>query len=181
MEKRTATLIGILTILISLNTVASTEILYDFEGNTEGWAPEWGLKQELQTAKSRTRHGDHSLLVKHHFKPKEDSIGFRILFDAPKDFASKPGFAGFTAWIFVPGGDGWQAQIYLHTGSNWKWCAGKLHENLQPGWHQIVITKDEIGDATEVRDIGIQVKNFKLNYKAKIYVDRIEALYATAD
>jgi len=177
MKKRMAVLTVSILFLSSFYAAGKVQLLYDFEDGPENWTKDWGLKQKLDVAKRRTRHGKQSLLVKHHFKPKADNIGFRILFDSPKDFTIQPGFVGFSAWIYFPSGDAWQAQMYTHTGNAWKWREGKLNENLHPGWHQIKIMADEIEDLSEIRDIGIQVKNHKLNYKAKIYVDRVEALY----
>jgi hypothetical protein len=156
---------------------AGNQILYDFEDNNEGWTTEWGAKQNPTNDTRFARHGKGSLKVNHRFKKKDDNVGVRILFESPKDFTTIPGFGGFSAWVYFPGGNSWEAQIYTHTGDDWKWCNGKLNQNLQPGWYQIFIKPEEIADAKQIRDIGIQVKNFKLDQDTAFYVDRIEAIY----
>lgn len=171
----------ILTIALAFATItahAKNQILYDFEDNDEGWTSEWGAKQNPTNDTRFSKHGKSSLRINHHFKKKDNNVGVRILFESPKDFTTIPGFSGFSAWVYFPGGNGWEVQIYTHIGDDWKWCNGKLYKNLQPGWYQIFITPEEISDAKQIRDIGIQVKNFKLDQDTSFYVDRIEAIYA---
>lgn len=169
-------LLAIAVVLAPAASLAAATILYDFESGTEGWVTEWGLKGQPTTSTRYTRHGDNSLLLEHNFTKKENNIGTRIVFDEAQDFAVKPGFAGFSAWVYFPSGNGWEAQIYMHTGDEWKWSFGKLYSDLQPGWHQIFMRAEEIEDAGRVRDLGIQIKNHKLNGDASIYIDRIEML-----
>ena len=159
---------------------AENQILYDFETGNDGWTPEWGAKQNPTCDTHFSKHGKSSLRINHLFKKKDDCVGVRILFESPRDFTTIPGFGGFSAWIYFPADDCWEAQIYLHTGDDWTWGNGKLYKNLQPGWHQIVIQSNEIADATQIRDIGIQIKNFKLSKESVFYVDRVEAIYTNA-
>lgn len=161
----------------AVTACAEDQLLYDFENNNEGWTSEWGAKQDPTSDTHFSKHGKASLKVHHHFKKKDDNVGVRILFESPKDFTTIPGFGGFSAWVYFPGGDCWETQIYTHTGDDWEWCNGKLHKDLQPGWHQIFITPEEIPNAKQIRDIGIQVKNFKIDQDTAFYVDRIEAIY----
>lgn len=169
--------LGCLLIAATFSLSASAELLFDFEDGLAGWAADWGLKEPLETSATRSRSGNKSLLVTHQFKPKDESVGFRIVFDPPRDFTGQAGFAGFTAWVNFPSGDGWEAQMYVHTGDDWKWCEGSLNKNLQPGWHRISIPADQIADPAAVRSIGIQIKNYKLQRNMKFYVDRVESVY----
>ncbi len=174
---RQAILTSSLLLAATLTANAGTTLLYDFEGGTEGWDSEWGLKQAPTNSSKYSRHGDESLKLTHEFTKKDYTIGVRILFDNPRDFLSETGFAGFSAWVYFPSSDGWEAQFYTHNGDGWKWANGKLYNQLQPGWHQIFLRPEDIAGARELRDLGIQFKNFKVKGDASIYVDRIEALY----
>ena len=175
MNKRS--LLAVALAAVTVTAQAGNQLLYDFEDNNEGWTTEWGAKQNPTNDTRFSKRGKSSLKIEHRFKKKDDSVGIRILFESPKDFTTIPGFGGFSAWVYFPGGNSWEAQIYTHAGDDWKWCFGKLNQNLQPGWYQIFIKPEEISDATQVRDIGIQVKNFKMDQDAAFYVDRIEAIY----
>jgi hypothetical protein len=155
---------------------AANVILYDFETDAEGWATEWGAKSEPVQSTKFARHGTGSLLFEHEFGKKNETAGVRIQFPAPRDFATDSGFAGFSAWIFIPIGDEWEAQMYIHNGENWDWSEGQLYKKLEPGWHQLFIRPEQIQDAGKIRDIGIQVKNFKLAGKASVFIDQVEAL-----
>lgn len=169
----------LLTLVLALAPVAvfaAPVLLYGFESGTEGWVTEWGLKAQPSTSTRYTREGDNSLLLEHKFSKKDNNIGVRFVFDEAQDFAVRPGFAGFSAWIYLPSGNGWEAQIYMHTGDDWKWSFGKLYSDLQPGWHQLFMKATEVEDAGRVRDIGIQIKNHKLEGDASVYIDRVEML-----
>jgi hypothetical protein len=169
--------LGLLALTFPVAGHAEPVILFDFEQGTESWTNDWQLKQDLIIAKGRTRHGESALQLRHNFHAKDGTVGIRSIFPEPKDFTEKPGFAGFTAWIFIPSGTGWQAQMYCRTGEAWTWNEGKLMVDLQPGWTQIALRDDEIADTAAVRDLGIQIKNYKLDYDATITIDRVEALY----
>lgn len=151
-------------------------ILYDFETGTEGWQVDWGLKSEPTNTAGRARHGSRSMVLNHRFGKNSESVGVKVPFSPPKDFTQNPGFEGLSAWVYFPSGDEWQAQLYAHCGSEWKWSVGTLHERLQPGWHRIFIAKSQLGDCTSVRDIGVQIKNYKLSGEAAIHIDRVEIL-----
>lgn len=152
-------------------------VLYDFEHDTEGWTAEWGLSEPMDIAAGRSRSGEKSLLVTHRFAPKKEAIGFRVVYDPPRNFTMDPGFAGFSVWVYLPSADGWEAQMYVHSGEEWKWGESPLQKQLQPGWHRLMIGTDKIADPSLVRSIGIQIKNFKHQRVMKINVDRVEALY----
>jgi len=156
--------------------LAAPELLYGFESGTDGWVAEWGLKGQPTNSTRYTRQGESAMMLQHRFSKKDNNVGVRIVFDQAQDFAAKPGFAGFSAWIYLPSGNGWEAQLYLHFGDDWKWAFGKLYSYLQPGWHQIFMRAEEIEDAGRIRDLGIQIKNHKLEGDASIYIDRVEML-----
>jgi len=99
-----------------------------------------------------------------------------VVFPEPRDFAAVPGFEGFSAWIHIPKGGGWQAQFYYHVGSDWEWHDGPLYQDLQPGWHQILLRRKDMTVTTDVLDLGIQIKNYRLNRPATINVDRVEVV-----
>lgn len=165
-------------VLFSIDSLAGTKILYDFEAGVEDWAPEWGIAGPLTASTSKARSGKGSLLLEHEFKKGNETIGVRVMHLEALNLSQEPGFEGYSAWVYFPGGDEWEAQIYVHTGPEWAWREGKLNSRLQPGWHQIFITKQQIGDLTEIRDLGIQIKNYKLRQKAAVCIDRIEAMYS---
>lgn len=158
----------------------ASSLLYDFESGTEGWVIDWGLKQDPTNTTGRTKHGKNSLVLTHVFKGKDETLGVHVPFLPPRDFGQLQGFGGISAWVFFPTGDGWQAQLYVHSGDEWKWSVGPLYQNLQPGWHQILIRSDEIGNPGMVRDLGVQIKNYKLGSEATIFIDRVEAICAVA-
>lgn len=167
-----------LAVLVSLSCGAGEPsfILCDFEDGTEGWSVDWGLKQLPTVSSKRVRNGERSLCITHRFRKNDETVGVRLLFDEMRDFSLVPGFAGFRAWVYIPSGDEWEAQMYLHTGEAWTWCEGPLYNRLRHGWHEIDIRADRIADPSHVRDVGIQIKNYKLDYEAEILIDRVEVL-----
>ncbi len=170
-------LLVLLVVLATSPVLAATVTLYDFEGGTEGWAVEWGLKHPPTNSVGRARQGDSSLFFTHEFKKSQESIGVRVVFNEPMDYAAQDGFAGFSAWVYFPRGQGWEAQIYYHAGDNWEWQFGPLYSNLQPGWNQIQFTRKQMSNIV-MRDLGIQIKNYKLNAPCDVFIDRIEAIYS---
>lgn len=158
---------------------ASEPLLFDFEQDAQGWRGDWGLREPPTSACERARSGKGVLAVTHQFTKKDATIGVHCVFDEPRDFTASAEFEAFSAWIYFPKGHGWQAQIYYHTGENWDWSEGTLYQELQPGWHQLVLHRKQMNGEALQRDIGIQVKNYDLNEKTTIYIDRVEALHTT--
>lgn len=169
-------LLALTAVLLASPALAGTVTLYDFETSADGWTTDWGLKQPPTNAVGRARQGDGSLFFDHEFKKNQESVGVRILYDEPVDYGEESGFAGFSVWVYFPRGLGWEAQIYYHSGDNWEWNFGPLYSNLQPGWNQIQITRKQM-KTTSMRDLGVQIKNFKLKDSCEVYIDRVEALY----
>lgn len=153
-------------------------LLFDFEDGTDGWVLDWGLKQPPSNTTERARLNKSSLALDHEFKKKEETIGVHIVFPEAQDFTTNKSFEGFSAWVCFPQGNGWQAQFYYHTGTQWTWHEGPRHENLQPGWHQVIIKKKQMNPSADMMDLGIQIKNFKINRHAAVLIDRVEALYS---
>lgn len=163
-------------IFLFVTAGAASTLLYGFESDAEGWTTEWGPKQDPVQSTKFARTGQGSLMFEHEFTKKNETAGVRVQFPTPRDFAAEPGFAGFSAWIFIATGDEWEAQLYIHNGEHWDWSEGPLYKKLEPGWHQLTIRPEQIQDAGRIRDIGIQVKNFKINTKAAVFIDQVEML-----
>jgi hypothetical protein len=153
---------------------------FDFENGTQGWKVDWGLQTQPEQTDDEASNGEYSLVVEHHFKRGQESIGTRAELDSITDFSADRDFLGFSAWIYFPGAAGWEAQLYVASGENWDTSWGELYQDLKPGWHRIVIRKSEISNPTLVCSIGIQVKNYRVNTKSKVYIDNVQPMYAGA-
>ncbi|MBN1270014.1 MAG: hypothetical protein JXB04_10515 [Kiritimatiellae bacterium] len=156
-------------------------ILYDFEENTDGWVVDWGLEQAPIQIKRNAANGHGALAIDHHFRKDRETIGMRVPLPEPRDFTSVPGFDGFSAWVYFPNANWWEAQVYVSMGDNWETSWGKLSQKLNPGWHKITIGKDELANPADVRAIGIQIKNFTVNTQSRIFVDYIQILGAGSE
>mgnify|MGYP001563654295 FL=1 len=53
---------------------------------------------------------------------------------------------------------------------------GKLYERLQDGWHRVEIDVSDIENPGEVKDIGVQIKNWSLDGEVTFYIDEVMAL-----
>ncbi len=171
-----SSIIWSLTVLVSvvLPVYSANTVLYDFEDDAQGWVTEWGPKGNPTNISKYSRHGSKSLTIEHNFTQKDGAVGLRVILPEPTDFSKTAGFSGFSVWVYFPAGDEWEAQMYMHTGENWTWNEGTLYRKMEPGWHQIVIRPNQIKEAGKVRDIGIQVKNYKVNGKAEFFIDQVE-------
>ncbi len=161
----------------ALPASATHPLLFNFEKDTEGWATDWGIEDPLHQVTKYAAKGSGSLAFEHHFKKAQESVGLRVPLDNPIDFSSYPTFKGFSAWVYFPKGNDWEAQIYVATGSEWNMSWGELQRNLKAGWHKIFIREAEISDPSVVQAIGIQIKNYRLNTKSTIYIDYVQAEY----
>ena len=165
-------------LIVAQIATAETPLLCDFEQGTDGWTLDWGLKQNPTNVAGRAKMGTNSLALVHEFKKKEETVGVHLVFPTETDFTSAGNFEGFSAWVYFPKGNGWEAQFYYHAGSTWEWRAGPLFTDLQPGWHQLFLRRKDLGKATAMLDLGIQVKNYRLNQPVTVSIDRVEALYS---
>jgi hypothetical protein len=168
----------VVTVVLFAIRVPAEPLLFDFETGTDGWVADWGVKDPPRTTTDRSRLNKSALLFEHEFGKKEETAGVHVVFPEPQDFGTNKTFEGFSAWVCFPQGNEWEAQFYYHTGTEWTWHEGPRHENLQPGWHQIILKKKQMNPVTGLLDLGIQVKNFKLNRKATVLIDRVEVLYS---
>ncbi|NCC53121.1 MAG: hypothetical protein EOM20_18170 [Spartobacteria bacterium] len=153
-------------------------LVYEFEEDEQGWEVDWGEGTKINRSKSESNKGAYSLRIRHQFKQGSDNIGIRVPLEQTMDFSSQPDFLGFSAWVYFPKGAYWQAQIYVLTGFNWSPSWGKLNIDLKPGWHRLVIERDDIADLSLVKGIGVQIKNYELQTHAYIFIDSIKADFA---
>lgn len=169
----------ILAALLAAGSAIAVNVpLFDFEGSPDGWEADWGLEKEPVHSTRLAAHGEGSLMIEHQFSAGQEAVAVKRDLDAPRDFAATPGFAGLSAWIYFPKGTDWQGQIYVCGSDADRPSWGTLHETLGPGWHKILMHPEEMGDAHDIRVIGIQIKNFKLDGQVSVYLDYLEAVYS---
>ncbi|MBN1268184.1 MAG: hypothetical protein JXB04_01230, partial [Kiritimatiellae bacterium] len=169
-------LIPIAIVLIAAASApAEPIVLFDFEDGPQGWEVDWGLDSKPATASRYASNGKQSLALEHTFGKDKEAIAVLVILKEIADFTSLPGFEGVSAWVYLPTGNFWEAQVYVKTGPNWNISWGSLHQQLASGWHKVVIRKDEIADPADVRAIGVQIKNYSLSTQTKVYVDYVQA------
>ena len=171
-----AVLLVVLAGAVDARAEVENALVYDFEDDTQGWVTDWGLKQEPQHGKRHVVKGKGALMLEHYFRKDSETIGIKVLLPQACDFTSAEGFEGFTAWIYFPRGSWWEAQLYVSTGDNWEASWGRISQKMKAGWHKLFIGKREIADPSYIRSIGIQIKNYTLSTKAKIYIDDVRAV-----
>lgn len=172
-------LAGLFSMSLALTVAAENQLLFDFEEDTQAWTKDWGLLQSPTQSTRFAKSGNGALSFNHHFAPKNESVGVKYFSESPMDYSATEGFAGFSAWIYLAGGNQWEVQMYVRTGEKYTWAESRLYRNLGPGWHQIIMQAKEIPDLQDIRDIGVLVKNFSLNITTDVFIDKVEAVIVT--
>ena len=172
-------LAGLFSIGFALASAAENQLLFDFEEDTQSWTKDWGLLQSPTQSTRFAKSGNGSLSFNHHFTKKAESVGVKFFSESPMDYSATEGFEGFSAWVYLAGGNQWEVQVYVRTGEKYTWAQSRLYQNLGPGWHQLIMQAKEIPDLKDIRDIGILVKNFSLDITTDVFVDKVEAVIVT--
>ena len=172
-------LAGLLWMGFALGSAADNQLLFDFEQDIQEWAKDWGLLQPPLQSTRFAKSGNGSLSFNHHFTAKAESVGVKFFSETPMDFSLTEGFQGFSAWVYIAGGNQWEVQLYVRTGEKYTWAQSRLYKNLGPGWHQVIMQVKEIPDLKDIRDIGILVKNFSLDITTDVFIDKVEAVIVT--
>ena len=149
-------------------------LLFDFEEDTQEWKLDWESQDaDPQVSVAQAHHGKKSISYAHHFKPDQKAVGCVVTLRDPKDCSA---FGELRGWIYIPEHNEWQAQMYVRSGDDWTLSWGRLQEGLKHGWHQVEIKISSITNPTQVKDIGIQLKNWDLEGDVTFYVDQVEAV-----
>ena len=149
-------------------------LLFDFEQDTEEWRVDWdSLDAGPQVSESQAHHGKKSIAYAHRFKPDQQTVGGVVTFKAPRDFSE---FEELSGWVYIPEHDDWQAQMYVRSGDDWTLNWGRLYEGLKRGWNRVEIKIASIGKPTEVKDVGIQIKNWNVEADVTLCIDQVEAI-----
>ena len=60
------------------------------------------------------------------------------------------------------------------------WNEGPMKKSLQPGWNRLDIPASVFTDASDVRDVGVQVSNPHQTIESRILIDRVEMMISDA-
>ena len=169
-----------MAMLLAGSTVAArgaNVVLFDFEEDTQGWENESPTPAPVQISGARARHGKSSLVVKHFFTKDNKIMQCRVKEGFEHDVTKIAGFAGYSAWIYIPNGLGnWEAKMFVRSGEDWKWGEGVTEKHLEPGWHKVLIPVDKITHPNLVQDMGVEVINYTEKIESLICIDDVEMI-----
>lgn len=160
---------------VALEPLDKNMILFDFETGTDGWKVDWGCSLGGPNAVTgEAHHGKSAVSFGHHFENQQEASAGVVVFQEPKNFT---GYKTISAWVYFPPKTyDWQAQIYVRSGEGRDPAFGKLEQGLKAGWHQVKIDAQDIPDIANVKEIGVQVKNYTIDREMTFQFDQVEAL-----
>ena len=153
-----------------------TAALYDFFEDKEGFSVDWGYRS-IKRVSNPSYDGNGSLRFTANLTSSQWSAGGKKDYSAPQNYSA---YDYLSAWIYVPAGapNDLYAELYVKSTNSLKWADGD-DVTLIPGqWVQVKIASARIaawgGTASDIRQIGIQVKRRNTNYSGYVYYDLFE-------
>lgn len=157
-------------------------LLFDFEGDVQGWENEAQVPDPAGLAMDKARHGSSSLAFTHQFTPSFPTLQCRVKEGFPRDVSNLVGFQGFSAWVYIPNERGvWEARMFVRSSDEWKWAEGKPAKSLQAGWHRVEILAKDIFDRESIQDLGVQIMHFGGETEDMICIDQVEIMLREDD
>ena len=154
-------------------------ILNGFDFDQEGWSIDWNYSQGPTHVESPSRDGDGAILYTANINAVNTSCGGRIVY--PEQGIDYSGYDYLSGWVYIPAyaPSDLTTEMYVYTGTDWKWASGS-NVPLAPGaWTQVRIAKSRIeswgADMTKIRSLGIQIKRANSDYTGEVYYDVIGA------
>lgn len=150
--------------------------LHDFSVNTEGFTVDWGYAT-LKRVTSPSYDGNGSLRFTANFTASKWNAGGKKDYSTPQNYS---GYYYLSAWVYVPVGapNDLYAELYVKSTGSLKWADGDDVVLIPGRWMQVKISPAQIaawgGSASDIRQIGIQVKRRNSNYNGYIYYDLFE-------
>ncbi|HPG01060.1 MAG TPA: hypothetical protein PLE77_13450 [Kiritimatiellia bacterium] len=155
-------------------------VLFDFEDGIAGWEHESPTPDKAEHATDRARSGRGALAFTHQFGAASRVLHCRVASGFQSNMAAIDGFRGLSAWVFIPNGKPvWEARMFVHCGEKWTWNEGPMMKSLQPGWNRIEMPAEAITDASDIKDIGLQISNPHQTIESRILIDRVEVMTST--
>jgi hypothetical protein len=158
---------------------AKCKVLYDFEIDFEGWqlVPEWqGGKQLFHSTDARASSGNGSLKLETEYPGGGDPAGDWEEGGVKRLLGSMnwSTFERVSIDIYVPEeADYFIVQLYLKTGPGFSWKQTP-DTYLTPGqWTTVMADLSQLGDASDVREIGVKIGTSQTSYKGFVYFDRV--------
>lgn len=153
-------------------------ILYDFDTDAQGWSVDWNYTGPIQV-ESPSRNSNGAIYYITNIDAVNTSSGARIVYpESGRDFSVYDYFSG---WVYLPiyAPADLTAEMYMHSGPEWKWASGRNVPLVPGAWTQVKLTKSQIegwgGDITRARSLGIQVKRANTDYTGEVYYDVVGA------
>ena len=161
--------------------MAGSVMLFDFENGVEGWEHDAPGPVTPEHATDRARSGRGSVAFTYQFGWNSRAIHCRTTTGFPTNMAAVQGFRGLSSWVFIPNGKPvWEARMFVHCGERWVWNEGPMKKSLQPGWNRLEIPMSMFTDASDVRDVGVQISNPHQTIESRILIDRVEMMTSDA-
>jgi len=150
-------------------------LMHDFEEGAEGWRIDWGYNMGGPTRSNDYAHsGKGGIVFRHNFFKGEEAAGAVVTYKTPKDLSA---FKELRAQVYLPEGKSnlWELQMYVRTGPELATTWGRIYKAWRGEWHEVKFDLKNVKNPADIREIGLQVKNFA-ETKATIYYDQIEAV-----
>ena len=165
---------------VAFPCLADSQVIFDFEDGVSGWVHESPTPDLAEHATDRARSGRGALAFTHQFSATSRVLHCRVEGGFPSNMAAIPGFRGLSAWVFIPNGKPvWEARMFTHCGEKWMWNEGPMKKSLQPGWNRIEMPAESFIDASDIKDIGLQISNPHQAIESRILIDRVEIMTTT--
>ncbi len=164
--------------LFSVAAGAEGPLLFSFEEGIEGWECELNRAVVPTHKEGRAKEGKSSLAFDFAFSEKYPLLQCRGLFPEGRgDFSNVPGFAGFSAWVYLSRGfPNWELQMFCRSGREWTWRTGPALKKRSPGWHKVSIPAENIATVSNIKDLGIQIRNPVEPLRCLILIDQVEMI-----
>lgn len=142
----------------------------------EGFLVDWGYSSPKRVS-SPSYDGNGSLRFTANFTSSNWNAGGKKDYSTPQNYS---GYDYLSAWVYIPASapNDLYSELYVKSTSSWKWADGDDVTLIPNKWVQVRITPSNIaawgGTASDIRQIGIQVKRRNTNYSGYIYYDLFE-------
>lgn len=147
--------------------------LSDFEDGTDGWAVVdfWHAITTAEPSTAQSSDGTQSLAVTGSYSGTQWEEG-GVFFNPPEG-TDWSGATYLTVDIFGPEHtDGFLAQVYTKTGADWTW-SNTADLPIVPGWNHLQADLSQLGDLTDVREVGIKIGTSFTAFTGTFYIDHV--------